>query len=324
VSFLRSAGIGSTSFDLAAAFVTSAGVDSVLHLLQRVATKGNVRVLTGLYQGFTDPKALRTLLRVEQETGGTLSIRVSTVPHFHWKSYFLLKQSTAAVVIGSSNLTDDGLRKTGELNVVLTLDRKSSQFKAIHDPFEKHWRSKAKPLNAEIIASYETWRKSNGGTPRTASVPLRKILGSSPAYKPETIRERRFWCTPMDGTLSDETEAVLHETTDWDRRGLFYMSTWSPTYRSGDRVVIFDLGRSIVSVAEIVATTQTPQATPDGKHFAAYRRLQRIPQRRLIPKRWKSLKEAGLIRLKSDAHRGSRLSEKRFTAFVENLKAVVR
>src|SRR5262245_2981475 len=87
VAFLRNAGAGCTQIDIAVAFVTAAGLDSLLYLLQQAASKGAVRVLTGLYQGFTEPKALSTLLRAQEQTGGRLSVRVSRDGHFHWKAY---------------------------------------------------------------------------------------------------------------------------------------------------------------------------------------------------------------------------------------------
>src|SRR5437879_1081000 len=85
-SFLRNAGSGCAELDLAAAFVTAAGLDLLLYMLKKIASRGTVRVLTGLYQGFTDPKALRTLLQAQQETEDRLSVRLSRDRHFHWKA----------------------------------------------------------------------------------------------------------------------------------------------------------------------------------------------------------------------------------------------
>lgn len=324
VSFLRTAGAGCAGIDVAVAFVTSAGLKIVLNLLQRAASRGRVRFLTGLYQGFTEPKALRTLLRSQEETGGKLSVQISTVPHFHWKSYFLLKRTSATVVVGSSNLTDDGLRQAGEFNVVLTLKQSSSQFKCIHDIFDRNWQGKSKPLNIDVLRRYESWRTKHGGGQKAPRVPLSQIIGAIPPEQPSTAVDRRYWLSSLNGELSDETEAVLQETTDWDRRGLAYMSTWRPTYHEGDRVVLFDLWNNVLSVVEVVAMTQTPQATPDGKHFAAYRMIRNAPKRRLVKKRWQSLRAAGLIRRKDDVFTGKKLSEEKFDAFVENVKQVAR
>lgn len=324
VSFLRTAGAGCVNIDVAVAFVTSAGLDIVLNLLQRTASLGRVRFLTGLYQGFTEPKALRTLLRAQEETGGKLSAHVSTVTHFHWKCYFLLKRTSATVVIGSSNLTDDGLRQAGEFNVVLTLNQSLSEFKCIHDIFDRNWQGKSKPLNIDLLRRYESWRTEHGGSQKAARVPLSQIIGVIPREQPSRSVDRRYWLSSLNGELSDETEAVLQETTDWERRGLAYMSTWSPTYHEGDRIVLFDVWNNVLSIVEVVTMTQTPQSTPDGKHFAAYRVIRNAPIRRLVKKRWQSLKTAGLIQRRDDVFSGKKLSERKFNAFVENVKQVAR
>ena len=94
VSFLRAESRATQQIDMAVAFVTMSGLDSVLHLLKRTAARGNVRLLTGLYQGFTEPKALRTLLREQRQTDGRLSVQISAAPHFHWKAYFLAGNSS--------------------------------------------------------------------------------------------------------------------------------------------------------------------------------------------------------------------------------------
>ncbi len=50
--YLRRTGASCKQVDIAVAFITASGLESVLHLLQQVARKGRVRILTGLYQGW--------------------------------------------------------------------------------------------------------------------------------------------------------------------------------------------------------------------------------------------------------------------------------
>jgi HKD family nuclease len=319
ISYLRNAGNAATQIDIAVAFVTAAGLDSVLYLLKKTAAHGHVRLLTGLYQGFTEPKALRTLLREQRETDGRLAVQLSVHRHFHWKTYFLVGKTTANVIIGSSNLTDDGLRQTGEFNAVLSLRKVSKQFLNLHGVFDRHWRSKSTPLSEEVLGRYEEWRVSVEIPNVNRHVPISKILASAPKPKPERLKDRMFWHVCIDGHLSDETEALLKETTDWDKRGYLYFAGWR-ALDSGDRVVLFDLTNKSVAVFEIKETTRTPQRTPDGIHFAAYRRVRGIPRRKLGPKRWKSLRSVGLIRLKADAYLIRKLSPKRFERFVQNLR----
>lgn len=321
VSFLRNVGKGASQIDVAVAFVTEAGLDPLLYLLKQTAKRGNVRVLTGLYQGFTDPKALRRLLREQRETQERIAVRISCDSHFHWKTYFVRKGKTAHIIVGSSNLTSDGLMQSGEFNAVLSLPTNSTQFSRLHKPFERHWDSNSQPLSDEILGKYQAWRIENEVSHFRRTVPIRSIL-SAPARKRRSVsdqRERSHWQTWVNCKLSDGTLSLLAETTDWDKRGYSYFNTWKPIYSIGDQAILFDLGSRWLSAVEIVDTTTTPVRTPDGKHFAAYRLIKGIPYRRLVSNRWKSLKSAGLLKRKDDAYRARRLTKEKFDLFIANL-----
>jgi HKD family nuclease len=325
MSHLKSAGSTAVEIDIAVAFVTAAGLDSVLYLLKKAAARGRVRLLTGLYQGFTEPKALGKLLREQQQTDGRLAVQVSLDPHFHWKAYFLAGKTNADVIIGSSNLTDDGLRRSGEFNVVLPLRKSSKQFQALHDIFERHWSAKSKPLTDEALRKYEAWRASAMVPTGFHRVPVSKILGSSHTTKPKVAREVRYWRTCVDALLSEETLALLREITDWDKKGYGYFATEKPFYQVGDRVVFFDFADKNVCVIEIKDTTSAPPpGTSDGVHFAAYKQVKEIPLRKLIRNRWKYLRASGLIRLKRYAYFTRSLSAKRFEQFVANLRQTAK
>ena len=289
VTFLRNAGVGCGEIDVAVAFITAAGLDSLLYLLKRAATRGRVRVLTGLYQWFTEPKALRMLLHVDEQTNGRLSVRLSKDGHFHWKAYMLVKKSTAMAVIGSSNLTDDGLHETGELNVVLSLGAASKEFEVLRQIFERHWESRrvvhSRKRSSPNTRAYEN-RPARFSSRRR--VPIRKILGAMPRKKKAGREEVRYWRTCIDGQLTQETEDLLHRTTNWDKRGYDYFRTWPRTFSIGDRVILFDLNARCVGAIEIVDTEKMPVRTPDGLHFAAYRKVRGFSRRRLVSNRWKA------------------------------------
>ncbi|MBN9519470.1 hypothetical protein J0H58_13260 [bacterium] len=320
VAFLRNAGDGCARIDIAVAFITAAGLDSLLYLLKRAASRGRVRVLTGLYQGFTDPKALWTLLGEQEQTGGRISVRLSRDGHFHWKAYLLVKEATAKVVVGSSNLTDDGLQQSGELNLVLSVPTASKEFRDLQGVFDRHWDGLGEPLTAEITSKYERWRKEADPVPPHRSVPIRKILGGTPKKKQPVVQEARYWRTCITGYFAKETERVLKTATNWDERGLMYFSTWRPTFRVGDRVILFDLSDNFLGLIEIKDTTRTPERTPDGHHFAAYRQVKGFARRRLVKNRWKALKAAGLLRRKDDAYLTRKMAKERFDLYLDQLK----
>lgn len=110
---------GAQSVDIGVAFITRAGLNELLPSIQQVAQRGRVRVLTGIYQAFTEPEALRAWLRVQKVTNGALELRVSSTPHFHWKVYLIQTRAGLRAVVGSSNVTGDGLVGGAELNVIV-------------------------------------------------------------------------------------------------------------------------------------------------------------------------------------------------------------
>ena len=324
VQFLRNAGSRSKQIDIGVAFITAAGLNSLLYLLKKTATIGSVRILTGLYQGFTEPKALRTLLRVQEETEGRLTVKLSRDPHFHWKSYYLINGTKAHVVVGSSNLTEDGLSDSGELNIVLSLATSSKPFCDLRKLFDEHWESRAEQISDDLLSRYEEQRTEAGAGHRK-SISISSIFGRKHKPKPEVkLRAPRYWRTCVNGYLSEETVSLLSETTNWDRKGWLYLSAWNTSFFRGDLVLVFDIngtskGTSLY-VAEIVDTTTTPVRTPDGTHFAAFKRLKKYDLRKLVPNRWKMLKADGLLKRKDDADYTKRISIATFERFVENLK----
>lgn len=139
-NYLEIAAKNATALDWASAFITNAGLNSVHYLLTAATNKRKVRLLTGFYQGFTDPSAIKSLLKAQEKSNGRLEVRISNDPHFHWKSYFIFNGQTVQCVVGSSNLTNDGLNTSGEFNLAISLPRKSAEFRQVHRVFENHWQ----------------------------------------------------------------------------------------------------------------------------------------------------------------------------------------
>jgi HKD family nuclease len=321
-SFLQHAAKDANALDWASAFITNAGLNSSLYLLRAAAKKGKVRILTGLYQGFTEPAALRSLLAAQASLKGNLEVRVSTDQHFHWKAYFVFVKKTAHVVVGSSNLTSDGLFTSGEFNVALSMATGSSDLKTVHGLFSKHWEHRSVPLTGAIVEAYGRWHKSFRGSLTKPKLPLKSILGKQRSAPDTALPQASFYQTFISRYLSDATEDLLAKTTNWDKRGYQYLND-SKSYKIGDLVIIFDFTSEQIQVAEIVDTTRSPVRTPDGLDFAAYKLARGISVRSWTKSRQASLKSDRLILRKSDAKTNRKLSAKKFDAFVNNLKKTV-
>ncbi|HWE94277.1 MAG TPA: phospholipase D-like domain-containing protein [Tepidisphaeraceae bacterium] len=225
----------STNVDIAVAFVTGPGLAQLLPILKKASMRGSVRLLTGLYQCFTDPQALKLLLAQQIDTNNRLAVRLSTDPHFHWKAYFLTMRQKAIAVVGSSNLTAEGLAGTGEYNAVISLRKKSAAFRSLCKPFEKEW-TRAKPLYAEQIARYERARP-NLIKVLQPSISLREILGARSSPSEVEKVERQYWRVWIAGFVADETEEIVSASTDWDEKGYFWYSSGHHRHkRQGHRI----------------------------------------------------------------------------------------
>ena len=318
--YLRATGSSCGQIDIAVAFITAAGVESLLHLLQRVARKGRVRILTGLYQGFTDPRALASLMREQVATNGRLAVRIYEDNRFHWKSYFLIAPRRATAIIGSSNMTSEGLGESGELNVVLSSRPDAKDFRSLHAVFERHWTNKSVALTEQILEVYGAWHRKQEPSRRRA-VPMKAILGRKQAPKETSSdhRERSYWQLSCVGTMAQATEDLLNDITNWDKQRLETLSTFTSLIRNGDRAVLFDHNSHRLLLVDIEGDTRSPSKTPDGRNFIGYRVKRSTVRKRFGPTLWKQLREMKLVKSKHEAQFIRRISEKKYKAFEEML-----
>jgi superfamily II DNA or RNA helicase/HKD family nuclease len=139
------------SFFWSVAFATAGGVKSVLSQLVELQNRGvSGRILLSTYQTFTQPQALRELMKFPN-----LEVRLMTeeVERAHWKGYVFEHESSYAVIVGSSNLTEAALSTNRELNVELHMKEESSMFIELQQEFELDW-DRSRVLNQDFIDRY--------------------------------------------------------------------------------------------------------------------------------------------------------------------------
>lgn len=325
LSNLRRMTKGAVDVDIAVAFISSSGLSHLLPALQRVASRGEVRILTGLYQGITDPRALSTLLDIQEQTRGCLSVRISRESKFHRKLYLVRAGGNVKAVVGSSNLTSDGLSSGGELNVYLSSAARSAPMRRLLRAFDDDWENRAVPLDEEIIGRYAQSQSVKQQKARTKSLPLRSILGTRTTSR--RAKDERpespisFWRDSVDGFVSKQTVAIIASTTDWDERGYSWYSAGSHRFKLKDRILMFDFTKDSVQMVQVVGITRTAVRTPDGVHFVAYKPGRGQKARRLTPWRWKGLKAALGLTRRSEFLTRHRLSPERWSLAHEALRA---
>ncbi|MBM3130029.1 MAG: NgoFVII family restriction endonuclease [Chloroflexi bacterium] len=288
-----------TEVCIAVAFVTESGVHEIIQALRQVSAHGKVRFVTGLYQSVTEPAALRTLLKLQQASRGNLSVRLSREPKFHRKIFLAEGKSRATAIIGSSNLTREGLNSGGELDVMVSLPKSTGAYKRLKDSFEKDWdKRRAVPLTIQQIAKYERSRAKTPIPPSYSQGQLKRILGTDPKHErsSSTNKAARYWRDYFESHVKPRTEKVIEEETNWDEvYDGWFGGNVSPGYQEGDRVFFFDLNskRKCVYLVEIKETTRTAVPTPDGRHFAAYNCIG-MYRRNFSQGLWKDTKTLGI------------------------------
>lgn len=305
---------------IAVAFVTQSGLEEILQSLRQVAANGNVRLLTGLYQKVTEPLALRTLLRVQEETRERFAVRLSREPQFHRKLYLLSSRSHSMAVLGSSNLTREGLRSGGELNLMVRLPNDSSLARRIAQAFEDDWEHRAVPLTAEQIAEYEKARPERPKSKSYTKAQLLKILRVTPIHRQATEKSqlRNYWRDCIAGVVKKRTERIIYDTTNWeDKNYSWFTPGGQHSYKRGDYIFLFDYYDERVELVEVKDIAHLKIPTPDGRHFVAYKPLLKLT-RRFSKTLWVALASEGIN--KKNAKDRRRLNSQK----MERLRALIR
>jgi len=282
---------------IAVAFITESGLDEIIQPLRQVAAQGKVRIITGLYQHVTEPKALKTLLRTQTETRGKFVVRLSKEPQFHRKAFLIENRTRATAIVGSSNLTREGMRSGGELDLMVLFSSNAPSYKRLKEVFEKDWsRRRAVPLTSERIERYEKVRLAPVIQKAYTKGQLKKILGTKPSHDEGTVEEEpiSIWRDYLSGFVRKRTERIISETTNWDDKRYERFNTGGRhPYRMGDQIFLFDFEGKRLSLVQVKDTTRTPIPTPDGRYFVAFKRVRNY-SRRFSTKLWKQLEDVGI------------------------------
>ena len=107
------------------------------------------QILTGDYLTFTQPKALKKLMKFEN-----IDVRLVSEEKFHAKGYFFRKKDIWTMIIGSSNLTQTALTTNFEWNLKINSLKDGKIARNILDNFYNIFNNVSK-LTAERLNEYE-------------------------------------------------------------------------------------------------------------------------------------------------------------------------
>lgn len=299
--------------DVQVAFVSAEGVGALLPYLRRAAARGKIRIVTGLYQAVTEPAALWLLLKAQRQSKGRLEARLARDLRFHRKLYLFRDGNACCVISGSSNLTGEGLKSSGEFNLLARLPRTAPQVRRLVAEFDHLWSTQTVPLSPGRIKQYARIRPRRP-RPTVSRRSLARVLGPASSdgleqggVSSETVP--RYWRDWISGFAATRTEAIVNEETDWDRKRYWWYSSQYDGFKAGDRILLFDRPTGWAEVGVVKATTCTATPTPDGRHFVAYVRARGWHRRRLGSGLWKALAAVGLVMSADARSRRRKLTE---------------
>lgn len=137
-------------FIISVAFITESGVTMILEQLRSLNERGvKGQILTGDYLTFTQPKALKKLMKFEN-----IDVRLVSEEKFHAKGYFFRKKDIWTMIIGSSNLTQTALTTNFEWNLKINSLKDGKIAKNILDNFYNIFNNVSK-LTDERLKEYE-------------------------------------------------------------------------------------------------------------------------------------------------------------------------
>lgn len=141
-------------FWFSVAFVTTSGVATLMNTfldLEKNGIKG--RILASQYQNFTQPEALRRLLRFSN-----IELRIAKDDNLHSKCYLFKNNKVYDLIVGSSNLTANALCTNRETNMKVSATPDSKIIlKALQD-FSFDF-DRAIPVTNEFLFKYEAFYK---------------------------------------------------------------------------------------------------------------------------------------------------------------------
>lgn len=308
------------------AFATTAGVSSVLSSLQRAAGLGSVRFMTGLYQCITEPGALRLLIQAAEASGGRFQVCLSKELQLHTKMYLIATRTRATCIIGSSNLSRDGLLSSGELNLSLTSTRSAPIVRTLIRKFDEAWELDSVKLTRDRILRYEKHRPQFK-IRSLSRTELRAILGSTAntSIRPEKTDESEppiLWREAIEGFAANQTRAIVRDETNWDRRRFDWHSYPPERVRRGHRLLIFDFTKKVptLQLAQVRDTTHTSVPTPDGRDFVAYTPVARSRKRRLTSSLWSKIIDLDIVRSRKHARSARRMNSQKLEQIVGVLR----
>ena len=217
-------------FYFSVAFVTNSGIEVIIDALKELENKQiKGKILASSYQNFTEPRALRRLLRFPN-----IELKIQTENNFHAKGYIFRHGTGHTLIVGSSNLTQNALCTNNEWNLKVTSFAEGSIVFDIKQEFDRQFES-ATVVDESWLAQYDRIYRAQ----RVAQIKARE------ASKETLAAEYPLGMRPSPNTMQkDALEALQILRAEGQTRALLISATGTgKTYLSAFDASAFDAKR---------------------------------------------------------------------------------
>jgi HKD family nuclease len=173
-------------FMISVAFITNSGVTVLLNTLSDLEQRGvKGRIIASQYQNFTDPIALKRLLRFKN-----IELRIVTEDkaNMHTKGYIFRKDEKYSIIVGSSNLTQNALCENKEWNLKVSSCRTGGIVNNTVFEFETMFEL-ATQVNDNWLATYLQIYRTSKKSEHLAELYAEKKITQFTTIKPNSMQD---------------------------------------------------------------------------------------------------------------------------------------
>ena len=164
-------------FLISVAFITPEGLLTLKPILKELEDRGvRGRILTTDYLGFNSPEVLEDLGNLKNIDLKVYCTTNGSGHGFHTKGYIFRKDESYQIIVGSSNLTINALKKNREWNTRSEAHCSDTYAREITEEFDLYWNSEfAIPYEAFIPWYKPRWVRPERASQKTVAEQFRAI-----------------------------------------------------------------------------------------------------------------------------------------------------
>lgn len=164
-------------FLISVAFITPEGLLTLKPILKELEERGvHGRVITTDYLGFNSPKVLEDLGSLKNIDLKVYCTTRGSNHGFHTKGYIFKKEESYQIIVGSSNLTINALKKNREWNTRSEARCDDTYAREITEEFDLYWNSEfAIPYEAFIPWYRPLWVRPDHTSQKNIAEQYRKV-----------------------------------------------------------------------------------------------------------------------------------------------------